>query len=212
MSSVPPSQSVTLIRHTVMRACEGCRRRKIKCDAATTNTWPCSACTRLKLHCNPPVGGTDQDYDDSDSQDQPKISLSTEPSHQAMAQFGHYPTSQPQAVPTYQHSLKLEPAGNPSQQYGVYQNDALAYNAGHFRPNYQQMTPTSLPSAVSSGSDSQPYYPSQTLVKVRSGGSEASASGSTYTTAENLSDTLGQLKIGEMGVGERTVPIECTRT
>ncbi len=34
-----------------MRACEGCRRRKIKCDAATTNTWPCSACIRLKLHC-----------------------------------------------------------------------------------------------------------------------------------------------------------------
>jgi len=39
-----------------MRACEGCRRRKIKCDAATTNTWPCSACIRLKLHCVRPNG------------------------------------------------------------------------------------------------------------------------------------------------------------
>jgi hypothetical protein len=38
----------------VMRACEGCRRRKIKCDSATTNTWPCAACTRLKLTCIPP--------------------------------------------------------------------------------------------------------------------------------------------------------------
>lgn len=38
-----------------MRACEGCRRRKIKCDSATTNTWPCSACIRLKLHCVPPT-------------------------------------------------------------------------------------------------------------------------------------------------------------
>lgn len=38
-----------------MRACEGCRRRKIKCDAATTNTWPCSACIRLKLQCIPPT-------------------------------------------------------------------------------------------------------------------------------------------------------------
>jgi hypothetical protein len=37
-----------------MRACEGCRRRKIKCDAATTNSWPCSACVRLKLTCLPP--------------------------------------------------------------------------------------------------------------------------------------------------------------
>jgi hypothetical protein len=46
----------------VMRACEGCRRRKIKCDAATTNTWPCSACTRLKLHCVPPMLQFDRDF------------------------------------------------------------------------------------------------------------------------------------------------------
>ncbi|KAI9680066.1 MAG: hypothetical protein M1817_005082 [Caeruleum heppii] len=45
-----------------MRACEGCRRRKIKCDAATTNTWPCSACIRLKLHCVPPTINYDKDY------------------------------------------------------------------------------------------------------------------------------------------------------
>jgi Fungal Zn(2)-Cys(6) binuclear cluster domain len=47
-----------------MRACEGCRRRKIKCDAATTNTWPCSACIRLKLHCVPPT----VNYDNSNGQ------------------------------------------------------------------------------------------------------------------------------------------------
>src|SRR5438045_6886104 len=44
-----------------MRACEGCRRRKIKCDAATTNTWPCSACVRLKLHCIPPTVNYERD-------------------------------------------------------------------------------------------------------------------------------------------------------
>jgi hypothetical protein len=38
-----------------MRACEGCRRRKIKCDSATTNTWPCAACVRLKVECVPPT-------------------------------------------------------------------------------------------------------------------------------------------------------------
>ena len=43
-----------------MRACEGCRRRKIKCDAATTNSWPCAACTRLKLHCVPPTVNYDR--------------------------------------------------------------------------------------------------------------------------------------------------------
>ncbi|PVH76410.1 hypothetical protein DL98DRAFT_551174 [Cadophora sp. DSE1049] len=49
-------------RLKVMRACEGCRRRKIKCDAATTNTWPCSACIRLKLHCVPPTVNYDRDF------------------------------------------------------------------------------------------------------------------------------------------------------
>ena len=44
----------------VMRACEGCRRRKIKCDAATTNSWPCAACVRLKLHCVPPTVNYDR--------------------------------------------------------------------------------------------------------------------------------------------------------
>ncbi|KAF1992136.1 hypothetical protein K402DRAFT_322048 [Aulographum hederae CBS 113979] len=48
-------------RLKVMRACEGCRRRKIKCDAATTNTWPCAACTRLKLHCVPPTVSYEKD-------------------------------------------------------------------------------------------------------------------------------------------------------
>lgn len=48
-----------LLTTVVMRACEGCRRRKIKCDAATTNTWPCAACVRLKLPCSPPTMGFD---------------------------------------------------------------------------------------------------------------------------------------------------------
>lgn len=51
----------------VIRACEQCRRRKIKCDAATTNTWPCPACIRLQLHCVPPTvqydGGNGTGFD-----------------------------------------------------------------------------------------------------------------------------------------------------
>lgn len=50
-----------------MRACEGCRRRKIRCDAATSNTWPCSACIRLKLRCIPPTVNYDQDFSGSNS-------------------------------------------------------------------------------------------------------------------------------------------------
>lgn len=40
----------------MIRACRECRRKRIKCDAATTNTWPCSACIRLKLSCARPNG------------------------------------------------------------------------------------------------------------------------------------------------------------
>jgi Fungal Zn(2)-Cys(6) binuclear cluster domain len=56
-SKVPVAAQYVLVanRDAVMRACEGCRRRKIKCDSATTNTWPCAACTRLKLTCIPPT-------------------------------------------------------------------------------------------------------------------------------------------------------------
>ena len=43
----------------VMRACAACRRRKIKCDAATTNTWPCAPCVKQQLECVPPSSDKD---------------------------------------------------------------------------------------------------------------------------------------------------------
>lgn len=47
-------------RLKVMRACDGCRKRKIRCDGALQNgPWPCGACLRLKLKCVPPT--LDQD-------------------------------------------------------------------------------------------------------------------------------------------------------
>lgn len=43
-------------RLKVMRACDGCRKRKIRCDGALQNgPWPCGACVRLKLKCVPPT-------------------------------------------------------------------------------------------------------------------------------------------------------------
>ncbi|KXL51550.1 hypothetical protein M433DRAFT_60097 [Acidomyces richmondensis BFW] len=43
-------------RLKVMRACDGCRKRKIRCDGALQNgPWPCGACQRLKLKCVPPT-------------------------------------------------------------------------------------------------------------------------------------------------------------
>ncbi|KAL5614957.1 hypothetical protein BROUX41_005025 [Berkeleyomyces rouxiae] len=62
-------------RLKVMRACEGCRRRKIKCDAATTNTWPCSACVRLKLQCVRPNGFDSSDTTTYDTTTSPPLSM-----------------------------------------------------------------------------------------------------------------------------------------
>ncbi|KAK5108859.1 hypothetical protein LTR62_007749 [Meristemomyces frigidus] len=51
-------------RLKVMRACDGCRKRKIKCDGALQNgPWPCGACVRLKLQCAPPSLDPDEEQD-----------------------------------------------------------------------------------------------------------------------------------------------------
>lgn len=51
-----------------MRACDGCRKRKIKCDGAVQNgPWPCGACVRLKLKCIPPTLDQDDDLSTPDS-------------------------------------------------------------------------------------------------------------------------------------------------
>lgn len=96
-----------------MRACEGCRRRKIKCDAATTNTWPCSACIRLKLHCVPPTVNYDRDFP-STNQDPGRAEYESgegdEEYHQQLSIEQHLVDSQKQVPQTYPQQIQY--AGN----------------------------------------------------------------------------------------------------
>ncbi|CAK7273960.1 hypothetical protein SEPCBS119000_005925 [Sporothrix epigloea] len=119
-------------RLKVMRACEGCRRRKIKCDAATTNTWPCSACVRLKLQCVRPTV-----YDDPNSfqsyDEQPLEPVQTQP-QQLSQQQQHVQQPALQNLSNSQHTVPPQQQQHPQQ--AVY-NTSLDY--GH------QLQPLGLP-------------------------------------------------------------------
>ncbi|KAL1961597.1 hypothetical protein VTN77DRAFT_1397 [Rasamsonia byssochlamydoides] len=179
-------------RLKVMRACNGCRKRKIKCDAATTNTWPCSACTRLKLVCVPPTIGQDGDYlgPGQGSEADPAGYLD------ASKQLD----SLPHGLPVQQDFVGGNPhaAGN----MGPYSGGVGMYSSyvpqSHNQHGvYGEAQPPQI--AVSHHSFQQPVFadgPSQTL---------ASTDSSIFveqdqSTAEGLSEALGELKIDETGI------------
>lgn len=183
----PPADQLSDADPTlVMRACNGCRKRKIKCDAATTNTWPCSACTRLKLVCVPPTIGQDGDFlpegqGESMETGGPSSSvdghtfpvppvyrdtqppMNTMPSYEQMNMYSQYV---PQAQPAMYNDLRSPPI-------------AMAPQA------YQQPHMYTGPQTPSIGTSERNLYIDND-----------------QSTAENLSEVLGELKIDETGIGK----------
>ena len=180
-----------------MRACEGCRRRKIKCDAATTNAWPCAACVRLKLHCVPPTVNYDRthsapghisglesvlDFDNSSHSGDEEYHHQTNASAPLRIQsnisssimnphgpFGHGLNTF--HTPPYSES----PLGHEDFSYGI---------APSLHGSFQGIHPYGTSSEVSLGPvDSVPTW-----------------SNDQYSVAD-LSSVLGELKIEEDGVG-----------
>ena len=182
-----------------MRACEGCRRRKIKCDAATTNTWPCSACIRLKLHCVRPNGfdgGPDSQLYESTSGNP------YETAHPSDGFRQELPLQEQQLLAAGPKSTSMFPSPTSYQDpsAGLYQaqydgsagvahnlhyttvNPSVANVAGQsYPPQHTFPTP---PLAQSSRSDSPPevYSPSE-------------------YGQQDLADLLGSLKVNEAGTG-----------
>lgn len=175
----------------VMRACNGCRKRKIKCDAATTNTWPCSACTRLKLVCVPPTIGQDGDFVNEGMESAQEVGAPTatsEPSHHAFP------------VPPAYRDPNQAPMGSmpPYDGMGMYGQFIHAppaqpgmYNEMRSSPMVMQHQSYQQPPQVFPG----PQPPHLTTPD-RSVFAENDQS-----TADNLSDVLGELKIDESGIG-----------
>lgn len=172
-----------------MRACNGCRKRKIKCDAATTNTWPCSACTRLNLVCVPPTIGQDGDFG-PDSQgvesDTAGTSGASEGSHHAFP-----------VPPTYRDGSQAT-MGSMSSYDGIGMYPQFVHAAPNQSGMYNDMR--SPPMVMPHQSYPQP----QMFVGAQSsplGTDHAVYVESETSTAENLSDVLGELKIDETGIG-----------
>ncbi|KAJ9615056.1 hypothetical protein H2200_001130 [Cladophialophora chaetospira] len=210
VSSVPapgPKNYVFVDEHNrhkrlkVMRACEGCRRRKIKCDSATTNTWPCAACVRLKLHCVPPVGGLEGDGEEL----APTRSAGEEPPG------SQSPFSAAPLAPSQQQPQSYAPSGPAFQ---LSQGDSYGYDAyvaDYGRPPFKSASKSYdnfYPDAHQYGGQNDLYQTSsQSYGQFQDGDKalrqeRAESSPIDQPSAEDLIDHLGTLQISDAGVAD----------
>ena len=178
-----------------MRACEGCRRRKIKCDSATTNSWPCAACTRLKLNCVPPtvsyekesstpgvhtfeVRGTNNDY--------PTVPVGT------IGDYQRPPPMQPQQQAPY----ATIPSTIPASMQTAYPDHMPVYQVAPYMepdPGPAPMHYGSMPTGPLQAPDMHPQnlYGSPVAARPSTDGSFSSGP----TLADSLSEAMGELRI-----------------
>lgn len=179
-----------------MRACEGCRRRKIKCDAATTNAWPCAACIRLKLNCVPPTVSYDKDFNGSQTFELDSKGLdyaSDDPSpheyqsHQSMGHGMHHQMAPSMPTPV---SAMYQTSPYPSQ----HSQEALQYQPMSQPQVVQQTMSYAAPQAYSQPSA---HPPAMTMTPPESETAWRSDS------VSNITDALGELKIDHTAIGEQ---------
>jgi hypothetical protein len=188
-----------------MRACEGCRRRKIKCDAATTNTWPCSACIRLKLHCVPPTVNYDRDFSSNTQAFEPERGeyesggSGDDDYHQQVSIQQQLVGSQKNVPPIYtQH-------GPYSDGVGIYQS--VGYGEPSSSHSQQQMHYGSMQTPVSVIDQHQHYPPHSVFPTppLPPNSHSHAESPETYEQdqygQQNLADLLGELRMNEAGTG-----------
>ncbi|KAL4927934.1 uncharacterized protein BDV17DRAFT_115691 [Aspergillus undulatus] len=176
-----------------MRACNGCRKRKIKCDAATTNTWPCSACTRLKLVCVPPTIGQEGDFQGQGLESYPPNSLDTLNGPESSQSLSSY------AIPqTYRDNVS--PHGQALHQY----SDGVG-SFSHYTPSNVSTQPGLYETRSPHEAVAHDTYQTQQMFPVTQTQSIGTTEGidfgdNEHSTAENLSEVLGELRIDETGI------------
>jgi hypothetical protein len=191
-----------------MRACEGCRRRKIKCDAATTNTWPCSACIRLKLHCVRPNGQYDGTGADSSGFETSVHDFSD--SSTLQDSFRQQMPMQQQQVSAPQHMVPGVVKPGPSMYAAqstypdasnIYQHVSYAESPTSQHNLHYTTVPPSVP-LVDQSYAAQNVFPTPPLQHgSRSDSPPAAYSPDSYQQPD-LADLLGSLKVNESGTGK----------
>ncbi|KAF2736632.1 hypothetical protein EJ04DRAFT_533529 [Polyplosphaeria fusca] len=183
-------------RLKVMRACEGCRRRKIKCDAATTNSWPCAACIRLKLNCVPPTVSYDKDFASGTQ----TFELETKPLEYSTSPVDHqhdYPQGPTVITQGLPHQLTpITPVSSYADGMRMYQTAPYMEHQPQEHMQYpamaqQQMVGQSLPYTPQ-----QMYSEAPTATPQVTMSPPASDASWRSDPTSTLADALGELKIG----------------
>ena len=178
-----------------MRACAACRRRKIKCDAATTNTWPCGPCVKQQLECVPPSSDKEGQNDAPDDQ----RSTNFHSYHQS--------TSTPDSahgVTTYPHQVNVPASYTyatsslPSSTSTFFDNSISGSSVTPQSISHDSLTPLTPQSYPQQTFHSPQYQPSP------SGLSASELSHKSDTPDGELADVLRELKIDQGGVGKLT--------
>ena len=181
-----------------MRACEGCRRRKIKCDAVTTNQWPCTSCVRLRSTCSPPTVTNDRthaasgqlqglervlDFDQSDGSGEDDFGYEASTSQLFELQDASAHTQGP-------YSAGLGAFNTPPFSEKAYSQHELGYD---------EVQPMPLPLRHSSYNNTQDVYPppQSTSLPINNGRNWNSEN----INATDLSNLMGGLGIANDGVG-----------
>ncbi|QSZ36402.1 hypothetical protein DSL72_006279 [Monilinia vaccinii-corymbosi] len=183
-----------------MRACEGCRRRKIKCDAATTNTWPCSACTRLKLGCVPPTVNYDRDFQQSNQTFEAEARQYNHGGNPGDNYHQQVPIQQQMSLP----SKVVPPIYTQQAAYSDPNNmyQTIPYGAPPTAHGQQSMHYNNLQAPVSALSQHTEYSPQAVYapapLQQQSHDSPENYTHSEYGT-EDLADLLGELRMNPAG-------------
>lgn len=180
-----------------MRACEGCRRRKIKCDAATTNTWPCASCVRLKLNCVPPT----VNYDRTHAVGTHTSGLERVLDFDSSSHSGDEDYSQHRGVPQVFNLDNANPSIYSQQEsypegLSTYNNTPPYSERSLSNHDYPYVTVSSIPQVTYRD---QPSFITSDEPTINSSNGHLWVN-EQYSAAE-LSSVLGELKINEDGIG-----------